>query len=238
MLDPRIHTLGRLLLPETIVSRLDPFLAEIDRFASAAASSCPAGALVLDAGAGEAQYRNIFSHCRYIAVDLAVGDPGWDYSKLSAITDLCYLPFADSTFDIALCLVVLEHLPEPALAVKEIARVLKPGGRLFVIAPLLWEEHQTPHDYFRFTRYGLSHLLRQAGLKVETLSPIGGYFWVLGRRFVNLLGFFQGGARWILFVLLLPLFGVLLPLACYYLDRFDKKQEFTLGYRVIATKPT
>lgn len=238
MLDPKIHTLGRLLLPEAIVSRLDPFLAEIDRFARAAALSCAAGSLVLDAGAGEAQYRNIFSHCRYIAVDLAVGDPAWDYSKLSAVADLSSLPFADGTFDLALCLVVLEHLTEPLLALREIARVLKPGGRLFLVAPLLWEEHQTPHDYFRFTRYGLSHLLRQAGLEVETLSPIGGYFWVLGRRFVNLLALLQGGARWILFALLLPLFGILLPLACYYLDRFDKNQEFTLGYRAIAKRPT
>ncbi len=62
-------------------------------------------------------------------------------------------------------MVTLEHLPEPGLALAEIARTLEPGGRLLIAAPHEWEVHQAPHDYFRYTRYGLQYLLERAGVR-------------------------------------------------------------------------
>ncbi len=60
-----------------------------------------------------------------------------------------------------LCTEVLEHLPEPQRAVDEMFRVLKPGGTLLLTTRFLFPIHDAPHDYFRFTKYGLRHLLRR-----------------------------------------------------------------------------
>jgi hypothetical protein len=61
-------------------------------------------------------------------------------------------------------------------------RVLRPGGRLYLIAPQGWEEHNAPHDYFRYTKYGLRYLFEKTGYWVISIAPLGGYFWYIGHR--------------------------------------------------------
>ena len=97
-------------------------------------------------------------------------------------------------------MVTIEHLPEPGLALAEIARTLAPGGLLLVAAPHEWEVHQAPHDYFRYTRYGLAYLLEKSGFEVREMRPAGGYFRLLARRLLNGLQFFTGGVRWLFFI--------------------------------------
>lgn len=72
---------------------------------------------------------------------------------------------------------VLEHVPEPKQMLQEISRVLRPGGHLILTAPHIWGIHEAPHDYFRFTHYGLEYLARQAGLHKVYIKAMGG-FWV------------------------------------------------------------
>jgi SAM-dependent methyltransferase len=132
-------------------------------------------------------------------------------------------------------IVVLEHTRKPDAVVAELARVLRPGGRLLLIAPQEWEVHQQPHDYFRFTRYGLEWLLAQAGLTALRMDPVGGYFTLLARRLLNALNFFQGGARWLLFPFVAAVAGccgLLLPA----LDFLDRDKHFTLAYVCVAEK--
>ena len=104
-------------------------------FVGRMAASVPAGALVLDAGAGEGRYQPEFAHTRFIGVDLAVGDEAWNYNNLDALCTLIEMPFRDNTFDAVLLTQVLEHVTEPQMVIKEIQRVLKPGGRLFLTVP-------------------------------------------------------------------------------------------------------
>ena len=196
------------------------------------AQSLPAGAAVLDAGAGESRHRQHFARHQYVALDLAVGDQQWDYGALDVLGDLSRLPLRDSSFDAALNIVTLEHVREPALVVKELARVLKPGGRLLMVVPHEWEVHQAPHDYFRYTQHGLRYLLESAGLAVETLDPVGGYFRLMSRRVLNGLQFFPGPFLLLAALIAVPV-GLLLPL----LDGLDRQRNFTLGYRCLASKP-
>jgi SAM-dependent methyltransferase len=222
-------------LPRPLRRHLLHFETEIEDAVAAFARDLPEGARVLDAGAGEGQYARYFARQRYCGVDLAVGDAAWDYSRLDAVADLTALPFAPRTFAAALNIVTLEHLRDPARALAEIARTLCPGARLLVAAPHEWEVHQAPHDYFRFTRHGLSYLLEKAGLEIVEIRPAGGYFRLLSRRLLNGLQFFTGGARWLLFfpaALLLAPPALLLPL----LDFLDRDRNFTLGYICTARK--
>lgn len=217
---------ARRRLPAWLVRRVYSFETFIENSVSAFARALPPRARVLDAGAGEAQYAELFRHARYVAVDLAIGDPSWDYRRLDAVADLECLPFRGGSFDAALNIVTLEHLPRPLEALREIARVMRTGAPMLVIAPQEWEVHQAPHDYFRYTRYGLARLLDEAGFEVEEMTPAGGLFTVLARRMFNACQM----APWLL-PLLAPL-GLLVAA----LDGLDVRRNFTLGYRCIARR--
>lgn len=223
--------------------RLPPFLrrhilhfeAAIDDALADFARLVPAGARVLDAGSGEGRHARFFPQARYCGVDLAIGDPHWNYQALDAVADLAALPFRDNVFAACINIVTLEHVREPHRVAGELARALEPGGRLLLVAPHEWEVHQAPHDYFRYTRHGLEYLLTQAGFERIEIRPVGGYFRLLSRRLLNGLQFFTGGARWIAFLpaaLLLGLPAAILPL----FDSLDRERNFTLGYICTAQK--
>ena len=195
------------------------------------ASSLQKDARILDAGAGEGNYKRSFAAQRYIGLDLGVGDSQWNYSQLDVVGDLSALPFRDATFDACLNVVTLEHVKDPACVIREIARTLAPGGRFLLIAPFEWEEHQQPHDYFRFTRYSLSYLLDQAGFHEVSIRPVGGFFRMLSRRMLYALQFFPGPSIFIGAIFFVPP-ALLLPL----LEPLDRSQNFTLGYICTARK--
>jgi SAM-dependent methyltransferase len=87
------------------------------------------------------------------------------------------IPQPDASYDSVLCTSVLEHLEEPARALRESRRVLKPGGHAIYTAPLFWHLHEKPRDFFRYTEYGLAHLFTQAGYEVVAIEALSG-FWI------------------------------------------------------------
>jgi SAM-dependent methyltransferase len=225
-------------LPEWLRYRLDPYNSEADRFVALEAASLPAGSRVLDAGAGECRHAGIFSHTRYFATDNGQGDlDRWDYSNLDFVSDLERLPVADGSMCAVVNINVLEHVSDPVRVLAECHRVLRPGGKLFLVAPQSWLMHQAPHDYFRYTRHGLDFLLRKVGFLNLDIDAVGGTFWNLGSRSLYILTHFDG-PRLPVAVLLAPIFGFAIPLACYYLDKLDRRHWDTLGYKVVATKAT
>jgi SAM-dependent methyltransferase len=235
-LNSQLKSIAERVLPKRIVALLDPVQHLIEAEVQAVSVRLRDGQIVLDAGAGEARHRKYFKQGRYIAMDAGCGDAAWDYSGLDIRGDLERIPLRDSSVDCILCMVVLEHTRDPRQVLLEFARVLKEGGTLVMVVPFLWEEHQAPNDYFRFTRYGVRSLFESSSLRLDLLSPMGGFFSVCARRSVASLTFFQGGWRWILFVVLAPLFGFLFPLLLHLLDGMDKEQNYSLGFRVRATK--
>ena len=84
------------------------------------------------------------------------------------LADAYSLPFASEAFDLVLCAEVLEHMKAPSLALAEMRRVLKPGGKLLLTTPFAYPIHYAPTDYYRFTRFGLMHLL--SDWDVESLT--------------------------------------------------------------------
>jgi SAM-dependent methyltransferase len=132
----------------------------IVEFVAAQARMLESGARVLDVGAGGAPYRELFAAQTYTTADHAATLHGGD---VDIVAPADALPLADGTFDAVLCTQVLEHVPHPLAVLRELKRVLVPGGRLIATVPFVWEEHEQPHDFFRYTRYGIGHLLGEAG---------------------------------------------------------------------------
>ena len=221
------------LLPKPLHRYVLDFEARIDDAVAGFSAGLPEESRVLDAGAGESRHAADFTRHRYVALDLAVGDAEWDYSQLDCMGNLQAMPFRDGAFDACLNVVTLEHVPEPLAVVRELARVLTPGGRMLVIVPHAWEVHQAPHDYYRYTRHGKYYLLEQAGCRDIQIRPMGGFFRLLSRRLLNGLQFFPP--------LLFPLVALLAApaaLALPLLDGLDREKNFTLGYICTAQKPS
>lgn len=231
-------------LPKVIVSNINPIPFLIQKFITTAAKETPPGSRVLDAGAGECRYATLFSHCRYISIDFAKGDPNWNYTRLSIVGDLLFLPIKNESIDVVICTQTLEHVANPYILLKELYRALKPNGKLYLTAPQGWPIHQAPYDFFRFTYYGLDYLLKKSGFIVKFIRPQGGYFLYLANSLLHMhrILFPIGRTKFkriLLFpvqILILIFTTILGPLILYYLDRLDKKRDFTLNYECFCQK--
>ena len=128
---------------------------------AAFASGIPPGSIVLDAGSGLAPYKSLFDHTRYESADF--GQVQKKYAPPAYVCDLRTIPVDDARFDAIIFNQVMEHVPEPLAVLRELYRVLKPGGRLLYSAPLFYEEHERPYDFYRYTQYGIRYLFDRAG---------------------------------------------------------------------------
>jgi SAM-dependent methyltransferase len=126
---------------------------------------------ILDVGCGTKPYRSLVQATRYVGLD-------YDTPALreAAIADLFYdggrFPLADGSFDGALCTQVLEHVFNPEEFLRELCRVLRPGGVLVLTVPFVWDEHSQPYDFGRYTSFGLRALLERSGLEVVSLEKV------------------------------------------------------------------
>jgi SAM-dependent methyltransferase len=147
-------------------------------FLARAGQAVQPGEFVLDAGAGRAPYRSLFAHAVYETADF-LGVKGKKYAEPDYVCDLAEIPVCDARFDHVVLTQVLEHLPEPAKVLTELHRVLKRGGSLWLTAPLFYAEHERPYDFYRYTQFGLRHLLENAGFEVLEIDWMEGYLGTL-----------------------------------------------------------
>lgn len=203
------------------------------------------GSLVLDVGAGTCPYRNDFSHCRYISHDFKKYDGaeklgGTDtYGQIDIVSEITAIPLGDETVDCVLCTEVLEHVPEPAAALREMARILKPGGRLLLTAPLSSGLHQLPYHYYGgFTPEWYRHFFPQAGLDLREITSNGGFFRMLAQECARVAWTMpeHGHLHRENTELIMHLFGEWLPRYLYALDERHPMDRFTVGYHVEGVK--
>ncbi len=134
----------------------------------------------LDVGCGNKPYQTLFHEVEhYVGIDIDTNSSKADLSGLAYA-----LPFANESFDTIFSTQTLEHLEFPQLAIMEMARVLRSGGYFLLTAPQTWRIHEEPYDFYRFTRFGLQHLLEQSGLHVLKIIPQGGV-WTTVCQIIN-----------------------------------------------------
>jgi len=142
---------------------------------------------LLDVGCGDKPYEHLFRPyvSEYIGVEheLTFGaTAALARGKADVLYDGERLPFPDASFDTVLSVQVLEHTPQPAALVAEMARVLRPGGTLILTAPFSFRLHEEPHDYFRFSPHGLRDLCERSGLVIDEIHPHGSLWSLLGHK--------------------------------------------------------
>ena len=102
------------------------------------------------------------------------------------VDDVTRSSFPDHSFDAVVVMEVLEHVINPLSAASEISRILKPGGRLIASTPFMFPLHDRPHDYFRYTRYGLACLFKGfEGLNIQERNSWAEALLVLLARLSN-----------------------------------------------------
>jgi SAM-dependent methyltransferase len=137
--------------------------------------------LLLDVGCGRKPYGKWLPNVeRHLGVDMPSTMHGPEHADVWA--SALALPFADATFDSVLCTEVLEHTPDPAIGLREMARVSKAGTLLLLTVPFSEQLHEKPYDFCRFTSYWLEHLLKITGWEILQLRPRGGAWLELGFR--------------------------------------------------------
>lgn len=156
------------------------------------------------------------------------------------IADATKLPFADGSCAVVVTQETLEHTRDPFVAIKEIARVLCPGGALYCQLPFVIGFHPGPTDFWRFTVQGIQALVTDAGLTVEetgvTVGGATGYYRISVEFWSILLS--AGGAR--AYPIAKALFAILLfPMKWldWFFDRSAQRDRIAGGYFVLATKP-
>jgi SAM-dependent methyltransferase len=136
--------------------------------------------VILDVGCGHMPYKSLLVSppsraSSYIGMDL----PGNIYGAPDLTWDGRKIPLADAAVDSVLLTEVLEHCPQPGEVLKEIARIMKPGGFLFLTVPFIWPIHTVPHDEYRYTPFALRRLLDEAGFPNAAIGATGGRHAVL-----------------------------------------------------------
>ena len=131
---------------------------------------------LLDFGCGSKPYQSLFTNVsEYIGLDYE----GEGHSHINENVDFFYdgkkIPFADQTFDSVFSSEVFEHIFNINEILPEINRVLKKGGKILITCPFVWNEHEVPTDYARYTRFAIKHLLEKYGFVILSLDKSGDF---------------------------------------------------------------
>jgi SAM-dependent methyltransferase len=170
-------------------SRCNPRLTDVDwlvrrglvKVIAYAAKHYASGAL-LDVGCGGKPYERCFSP--YVRSYVGLDTPASTLSLADVVGFADNLPFEDCCFDTVLCSSVVEHLAAPQKAIEEMFRVLRPGGHLILTAPQMWHLHEEPWDFYRYTIFGLRHLVQDAGFEILRETSYAGPWSMLGVFFI------------------------------------------------------
>lgn len=121
---------------------------------------------ILDVGCGWKPYKKLFTFSEYIGIDVEQEGHPHDDEMIDVFYDGKRIPFENETFDSVVTTQVFEHIFTPNQFLSEINRVLKPGGKLILTVPFVWDEHEQPYDYARYSSFGLKHLLSENSFQV------------------------------------------------------------------------
>lgn len=192
---------------------------------------------LLDIGCGNKPYEKAFLNkvISYTGCDVVQSD----LNKVDIICEATKIPLAENSFDTIFSTQVIEHVANHQGLLSEAYRLLRPGGYMILSGPMYWPIHEEPYDFFRFTKYGLEHLLTNAGFTIEKIIPGGGIWSVAAQAKVHALSNTESKffliRLWRFFFFKLRIYRI--HNAFYrWLDKKDFNPVSTLNYVAVARK--
>lgn len=180
---------------------------------------------LLDVGCGRKPYKDTYfsGATSYVGLDFATPT-----NQPDVVGSALDIPFEDGCFDTVVSTEVLEHVPDPLRALREMFRITKPGGHLILTTPMYWPRHEIPHDYFRYPYDGLLHLLQESGYETVRMFNRGNAYAFLGQVVQHALPVF-----------IRPRFLIALSNRFFlFCDRHHAFDVVTLGWTILAKRNT
>jgi SAM-dependent methyltransferase len=141
--------------------------------------------VMLDFGCGSKPYKYLFKNIeQYIGLDMI--NEGHLHSKenIDIFYDGKTIPFDDNYFDAVFSSEVFEHIFNPDEILKEISRVLKSNAKGLFTIPFVWNEHEVPNDYARYTSFGIKYLFEKNGFEILKYEKSSHFFAVIVQLFI------------------------------------------------------
>lgn len=137
---------------------------------------------LLDVGCGKMPYKSIFLPRvrKYFGIDKNSDDA-------DIRNDFLKINISSKSFDTVLCTQVLEHVPEPLKLLTKINKILKKNGVLILTAPFTGYLHEVPNDYYRYTKYGLQYMLKNANFRIVYIKAEGNWIASIGQEIISYL---------------------------------------------------
>jgi ubiquinone/menaquinone biosynthesis C-methylase UbiE len=200
---------------------------------------------LLDAGAGELRNKAFCSHLTYVSQDFcqyegkgdgaALQTGKWDTSRIDLVSDITAIPAPDASFDVVLCTEVLEHVPDPLAALRELARLVRPGGTAIITAPFCSLTHFAPYHYASgLSKYWFEKHLAELGFTFVEATPNGGWLDFVAQEVWRLPLIGRTYSSRALGWLALPLLCVMRLMKA---GDHGSSELLTLGWHVVARKP-
>lgn len=186
----------------------------------------PEGSVIINLGAGVKKVRK-----DVINVDIT------SYAGVDVVADVCQLPFENNYTDAVIAECLLEHVQDPIAAVREIHRILKPGGMVYISTPFIVGFHSSPGDYQRWTTSGLRQLLKD--FKEEELGiavgPTNAMTYILREWLAMALSFNFDFLQQILTLFFMVIFAPL-NLLDFIFARYESAEKIAHIFYFIGTK--
>ena len=130
---------------------------------------------LLDFGCGDKPYKELLNVKEYIGLDIVKSGHRHKNEQIDVFYDGKTIPFGNNHFDSVFSSEAFEHVSNLDEIIKELHRVLKPGGYILITVPFVWNEHEAPLDYARYTSFGLKRLLVESGFKIVSFKKSANY---------------------------------------------------------------
>lgn len=193
---------------------------------------------VFDMGCGNKPYEPLFSNITsYTGCDVVQSSE----NKVDVICSTTSVPLGNEKFDTVFSTQVMEHVEEPQQMLHEAYRLLRNNGKIILTVPMVWEHHEVPYDFYRYTKYGLEYMFRKAGFVNIDVKANGGKWATLGQLTQNIIDDSLRGRKGIVRkVFWLPYrycFKYLINMFYYWMDKVDGAEHvITLNFIVVAEK--
>lgn len=202
---------------------------------------------LIDIGCGMKPYESLFyGHVNsYFGIDYEPTSESnyGEKTRADKYVDCTDTGIEPESFDTILCTQVIEHVYDTRKFIAESHRLLKKGGHAFFTVPMSWRCHAEPYDYYRFTKYSLKEVFRNAGFEIIEIRELEGAFASLIQHYIVFLvnrplprTWGLRHIRYALRILLLPLIFFLLNIVAITFDRLCWDDKFCLNYLVVLKK--